>query len=181
MDLLESVLLEVKGGKTSFEPRDNSEAAIEDFQQVASALVHAKNRHLIGGGLPRMDNYAGVRRYCFFIVSQGLTYEGEQYLKEKERDAAYAPESLDPAAQKSLIDNLREIVRGGDDLVQKSNYGAGVVAIWSRQLRQEIGRVFGSNSEVANDLLREDLLSYDEARRFLQTYLPRVKRFLAAL
>ncbi len=95
MDLLSSVLVDIKGGKRSFAPTLLSPLAIADFQPIAQRLQSAHRNGLIADLRVRSskmrDSHGSV---LGALVRGGLTFEGEQFLAALQRPPEL--ESVEP-------------------------------------------------------------------------------------
>lgn len=76
------VLRQVEQGKNDFSPADHTREALQAFQRTAKALDYACKKDLIKKQLPHMESLGGDLLCSQVIVIGGLTYEGEQLLRE---------------------------------------------------------------------------------------------------
>ncbi len=83
MELLQTILREVKSGKRSFTPEADTKESLADFQPIAKRLQSAHAQGYItkvsvkeGHGLETHGSVLGA------LVSGGLTFEGEQFLQQ---------------------------------------------------------------------------------------------------
>lgn len=83
-DKLRKVLALIHAGQSSFEPRDKSDEALKEFQFVAKCLIYAKQEELIDTLIPHQNKQTEQWLYDLFILRGGLTYKGEQFLKEND-------------------------------------------------------------------------------------------------
>lgn len=91
MEQMREILRRIhENGEMSFQPKDDSPAAVKEFQAIAKRLVAAHEK----GYLVKADflnrNMEGTSGYVF-IVTGGLTFEGERFLSSPpEQDRAPA-------------------------------------------------------------------------------------------
>lgn len=76
------ILQAIQSGKRSFRPRSQSESDMVDFQAVAKALVYLDSQDYLDGCRPHKESSTGNRWYDAVEVTNGLTYSGEQLMKE---------------------------------------------------------------------------------------------------
>ena len=81
MELLRQVLAEIKAGKRSFKPDDDSQASLENFQSVVQRLESAETRgYLKELRVQRSRGCDSFGLAKLAVVIGSLTFEGEQFL-----------------------------------------------------------------------------------------------------
>lgn len=80
LDVMTSVLLEIKRGKKEFSPDGSTKADLEEFQLKAKALVAAEKRGFLGKLVVSQDSSEGDLFYDLMIVLGGMSFEGEEFL-----------------------------------------------------------------------------------------------------
>lgn len=82
MQDLRDLLQSIKSGIRSFAPSSATASDISIFQETAKALVYANEQGYLDGFVCKKESTTGNRWYIHALVLNGLTYEGEAYLKE---------------------------------------------------------------------------------------------------
>ncbi len=84
-------------GEMSFQPKDDSPAAVKEFQAIAKRLVAAHEKGYLVNAHFRVSNMRETAGYTLHvIVNGGLTFEGEQFLESQQKEIEKpAPVSAD--------------------------------------------------------------------------------------
>lgn len=84
MNIVRSILTEIRDGKKSFGPNSPSQADMEDFQSVAKFLIHADRQGWFDSFKEHREARTANGWYDKILVLNGLSYEGDLYLQEAE-------------------------------------------------------------------------------------------------
>ncbi|MBR0568009.1 nucleotide-binding protein [Azoarcus sp. L1K30] len=181
-DLL-SVLQEVKEGRINFEPVSNNEEDREKFQAVGKILDFANKQGLIDGLHIRKESTSGRLRYDFAIISNGLTYQGEQLLvTEKAKALNNGDDTKGPGTNSvSRMDALHKVVSRGRKLLDAHESRIGVLQLWIGSVRVEIGRICGLDSNSYLSWPAPSDVRGDRATRLFETHVLAAERFYSAL
>lgn len=88
-------------GEMSFQPKDNSPAAVKEFQAIAKRIVAAHERgYLVNVAFRRSKGMAYV---LHIIVTGGLTFEGEHFLESQQKES----EKPDPVSTEKPADLIK--------------------------------------------------------------------------
>lgn len=94
MDILRSILEEVKTGRTRFEPASAKDSDMWDFQPIAKVLIFAHNEGLLESCAPHKESRTANDWYDLALVRGGLTYKGEMFLAKPKDDTAKKIEAI---------------------------------------------------------------------------------------
>ncbi len=72
----------IKEGRREFQPVDGKPSSIQQFQADAELLVSADHESLLGSLTILPDSDGGVSNIVAVAVNDGLTHDGEQFLKK---------------------------------------------------------------------------------------------------
>lgn len=92
MDEFKELLEMIKGGQITFRPRTApgqdapSESERADFQVIAKMLVYANEKGFLDGFEAIKESFTGNRGYEFVMVSDGLSHQGEEFLKALQQE-----------------------------------------------------------------------------------------------
>lgn len=83
MSDLTDILKRVKGGESSFKPDDHSPESLHRFQSIGKALAHASREGLLEHCEFSKDSMDGDLYYNMAIVIGGLSFKGDEYLRQE--------------------------------------------------------------------------------------------------
>lgn len=98
MNLVTSLMLEIRSGKLRFQPKASDEDSLREFQLVAKALVHAHELGLVGRVQTHKNATTGEWLIDYAWVDGGLTYRGELFLDQNRKSLP-----LDSATSSAML------------------------------------------------------------------------------
>ena len=99
MDIIKHLLTEIREGRKSFEPSSNSKSDMDDFQSVAKVLIYADQKGWLNSCEIHRESMTANSWYDLIFVQNGLSYEGEEYLKKLSSD-----DNVDSPSQEDIIE-----------------------------------------------------------------------------
>jgi len=156
MDIIEHVLRRVQSGETAFKPQSESEADIQQFQELVDAIIHAEKIGYLRECLTRVD-YCSGRKLWHDASVGGITYPGRQYLADIDKNSRTIPNVIPDSLfgiPTSGDANVDEMLRVAIDSFRKPDHAsrkAAVEKLWDAWER--LKTLPDSNPAQGNEIL----------------------------